>query len=101
MLNFIVLGQIPGTSTRLGFAAVLAIILTLCLVYLMREQEKTLLNKSKNTRAYGFTASLLRPLWLNSLKPKLEFLEQKVVLVPEFAVLLEHFKSSRIRKKSA
>lgn len=101
MLNFIVLGQIPGTSIRLGFLTVLAIILAACLAYLMREQEKTLLKKSKNTRIYGFMAALVRPLWLNALKPSLQLLEQKAVLVPEFAALSEHFKASRVRKKSA
>lgn len=101
MVNFIVLGQIPGTSVRLGFVSVLAMMFAVLAAYVLREKEKALLRKSKETRLYTRAAAMLRPLWLNYFKPKLDVLEQKAILVPEFAVLLEHFKASRAGRKSA
>ena len=86
---------------RLGFAAVLAFMLVICLTYLLREKERAIIREIKKTKGYKKLAKPAKKLWMNTLKPKLEFVENKAVLVPEFAILLEHFKSSRHSRKTA
>lgn len=101
MVNFIVLGQIPGTGIKLGFAGVMAIFLLICLIYLMRDYERALVAGIKELKSYQTAAKKMRKLWLNALQPKAKFLENKALLVPELALLLKHLKPGSIDRKSA
>jgi hypothetical protein len=101
MLNFIVLGQIPGTDIRLGFTAVMVLLLAVCATYLLRERERALITEIKKKKAYKVAASTSHRLWLNTLQPQLKFIENKALLVPEFALILEHLKAGSINRKSA
>lgn len=101
MVNFIVLGQIPGTSIRLGFAGVMAMFLLICMIYLMRDYERVLIAGIKEFKSYQKAAKKLQRLWLDALQPKAKLLENKASLVPELALLLKHLKSGSIDRKSA
>lgn len=101
MLNFIVLGQIPGTNIQLGFTAVMMLLGAVCLSYLLRKHERALIAEIKQKKAYKKVSAKGRELWLNTLQPKVKLVENKALLVPEFAVILEHLKSGSIDSKSA
>lgn len=101
MVDFIILGEIPGTSVKLGFTSVLIMFLLLGIVYLLRDYEIEVVNHARQTSPYKKFQAKLHHLWLNRLHPKLQLIENEAIRVPEFAALIEYIKSSRQRRKLA